>query len=408
VNGSYNVGSGGDIANLTQTVSKLNNVGVSGPVTINLTDASYSTGETFPLILNAIPGASSTNTVTIKPATGQSVTITAATTVIKLNGADFVTIDGSNSGGTDRSLTIVDNDTGTSSAAIWIASASASDGATNNTIKNCIMSGNASTTTVAGILSGSGTTFGGAADTANSTNTIQNNQIFRFQNGVSSPVTRLRWIRTGQSVVTHRIRGCDRQDGLPRYLLPERAELHRQRQHHRWCSPPRRLDRDRYRRERNDLRCSILANSISDIKNTNSGEFGAIGLWLSATSTASNLTAANNVIYDVAGQGYASGTGTADNGYGIYLSAGGGYKLYFNSVRMTSDQPDGGIPAAINISGVTTSASVDLRITSSPTLRRSARVTRSTAARLRPFTRASTTTITIRAPAHSVTLARPM
>ena len=114
----------------------------------------------------------------------QNVTLSASTTVFKLNGADFVTIDGSNNGTSSRNLTLVDNDTGTSSAAVWIASASASDGATNNTIKNCIMSGNAGTTTLAGIIAGSGTTIGNAADAANSTNTIQNNQITKFQNGI--------------------------------------------------------------------------------------------------------------------------------------------------------------------------------------------------------------------------------
>jgi len=177
LNGSYNIGAGGNFTTLTSAINKLNGVGVSGPVTLTLTDATYSTGETFPMVINAVSGGSSTNTVTIKPAT--TTTITATTTVFKLNGADFVTIDGSNSGGTDRSLTIVDNDTGTSSAAIWIGSASASDGATNNTVKNVILTGNASTTTVAGIIAGSGTTFGGVAEAANSNNTLQNNDIFR-------------------------------------------------------------------------------------------------------------------------------------------------------------------------------------------------------------------------------------
>jgi hypothetical protein len=109
------------------------------------------------------------------------VSLSATTTLFKLNGADFVTIDGSNNGSTSRNLTLNDNDTGTASAAIWIASASSTDGATNNTIKNCIMSGNASTTTLAGIVGGSGTTIGNPAEGANSTNTIQNNQIVRFQ-----------------------------------------------------------------------------------------------------------------------------------------------------------------------------------------------------------------------------------
>src|SRR3712207_9341611 len=60
--------------------------------------------------------------------------------LITLNGADNVTIDGSLAGGTDRSLTITNLQTSTTSV-IWIRSASASDGSSNNTVKNCVING---------------------------------------------------------------------------------------------------------------------------------------------------------------------------------------------------------------------------------------------------------------------------
>src|SRR5262249_4038858 len=48
--------------------------------------------------------------------------------------------------------------------------------------------------------------------------------------------------------------------------------------------------------------------------------------------------------------------------YGIMIDAGGGYKVYYNSVNMATNQTDGGIPAAINVdSTVTTAGAVDLR-----------------------------------------------
>ena len=64
---------GGNYSTLTQAVNKLNSLGVSGPVVLNLLDSSNTTspentGETFPIIINSVPGASATNTVTIKPA----------------------------------------------------------------------------------------------------------------------------------------------------------------------------------------------------------------------------------------------------------------------------------------------------------------------------------------------------
>jgi hypothetical protein len=107
---------------------------------------------------------------------------------------------------------------------------------------------------------------------------------------------------------------------------------------------------------------TIASNSISDIKQTNPSGWGSNGIFLSASSTASNLLVANNFIYDVASQGFNDVTAT-DNGYGIMVNTGGGYNIYHNSVRMTTDQvATTGITAAINVgSGITTAGTIDLR-----------------------------------------------
>jgi parallel beta-helix repeat protein len=127
--------------------------------------------------------------VTIKPAIGITTSISGDNTsaIIKLNGADFVTIDGSNAvSGTSKDLTISNTNAGTTASVIWIASATASDGATNNTIKNCVVTGNASTTTLMDIFSGGTASVSttGNALTANSNNTIQNNRISKAQYGI--------------------------------------------------------------------------------------------------------------------------------------------------------------------------------------------------------------------------------
>ena len=107
---------------------------------------------------------------------------------------------------------------------------------------------------------------------------------------------------------------------------------------------------------------SISGNTISDIKQTNSGGWGSNGIYLGSASTTSNLTVANNVVYDVASYGYSSGWGAADNGYGIFVGTGGGYKLYYNTIRLTTNQTSAGNTAAINISSsITTAASLDLQ-----------------------------------------------
>ena len=73
----------GIYSTLTAAVADLNLRGVSGPIRFLLTDATYSTGETFPITFNIanenLPTA--TNTVTIKPNTGVTSIITGATAI---------------------------------------------------------------------------------------------------------------------------------------------------------------------------------------------------------------------------------------------------------------------------------------------------------------------------------------
>lgn len=189
--GVYTVGSGGNFATLTSAAASVSLRGVSAPVTFSLTDATYSTAETFPITFSQSPGVSATNTITVKPATGITATITgtSTTSIIKLDGSDYVILDGSNTvGGTTRDMAIINTNTNTSgNAVIWIASATASDGARNNTIKNCLISGNAATTTQFGIFGGTTTAIGTGSTNAlapNSNNTIQNNQLMKAQIGM--------------------------------------------------------------------------------------------------------------------------------------------------------------------------------------------------------------------------------
>lgn len=188
LSGSYNVGTSQTYATITAAVADVVLRGVSSAVTFNLTDASYSTSETFPIVISEISGASSTNTVTIKPASSVTTTITGSSTtsIFSLSGADYVIIDGSNNNSTSRDMTISNTSTSTSSGVVWISSFSASNGATNNTIKNCVITGNSITTTYAGIFMGGSASIvvTSTAQAANSNNTISNNQISNSYHGI--------------------------------------------------------------------------------------------------------------------------------------------------------------------------------------------------------------------------------
>ena len=108
---------------------------------------------------------------------------------------------------------------------------------------------------------------------------------------------------------------------------------------------------------------SITRNQISDVK-SNKGifGFGSNGIHLTLSVTNANVTISNNFIWDVSAFGFA-GVTSADNGYGIMLDTGAGYKIYDNSVFMGTNQTAAGShTAAINIaSAVTTAGGVDLR-----------------------------------------------
>ncbi len=194
--GTYTVGNGGNYATLSQVAGDLNSCGIAGPVTFSLLSTYNSNLETFPITFNNITGSSSTNTITIKPAAGVSATIegntgtTSNTSIIKLNGTKYLTIDGSNSAnGTSRDLTIRNLGTSTTSAVVWLGSASLTVAPVGCTIKNCIIKGASPTTTLAAIFSGAGTVISSTTSTGKSIAaqtdiTISNNSLSSVQNGV--------------------------------------------------------------------------------------------------------------------------------------------------------------------------------------------------------------------------------
>ncbi|MDR2207097.1 MAG: T9SS type A sorting domain-containing protein [Flavobacteriaceae bacterium] len=105
---------------------------------------------------------------------------------------------------------------------------------------------------------------------------------------------------------------------------------------------------------------SITNNQIMFIKQN--GPYGAVGIMLNASNTTGTNNIFNNFIFDIAADGW-DGTAFSDNGWGIYVNSGTGYKIYNNTIYMRLDQfaPEG-ITAAMMIgSGVTAVGALDLR-----------------------------------------------
>jgi hypothetical protein len=364
LSGTYTVGNGGAFSTLTAAVNALNAAGVSGPVTFSLTDNLYAVTETFPIVINPFSGASAVNTLTIKPAAGNSPIISGnASSLININGADYVTIDGSNSGSNSKELTLLNNSTGTS-ACIAVSSLGTGLGATNITIKNCLIIGGSSTATgVIGIYAGGATvsTSGTGADNdnLNITGNVVNRAYYGiYTRGVASTgmldnlsIT-LNIIGNVNPVNTVTFSGIDVQNAnnpiIQSNFISNMAQ-------------PAGISTNPAAINIGGTITSgyILGNVINGVRNPNSFGYGAFGINTSGTIT--NLFIIANDISDISTMNYST-TSTFYNAFGIRITTGGTYNVYYNTVNLFGPVPNVGttahMSAAILFTGGTT---VDMR-----------------------------------------------
>ena len=338
--GTYTVGSGGSFTTLTDAVNAYNTKCISGSVVFNLTDASYPS-ETFPIIINSNVSASATNTLLIKPATGitPSFSGTVAAALISFNGASYVTIDGSNSGGTDRSLTITNTNTVTPTA-ISLVSMGVGFGASNITIKNCNISTGSSTSIGYGIALGGSSPGSSGAD--NDNNTIQNNAISNVTIGIyaygtaavsSGGMDNLNV--SGNSVTTNTTIatiGIQLGNGLNSLVQGNNLNIFTSA-----SSQPVGISL-----ETGFVSSSIKNNLLTQVNTSSTGGYGSRGITIGTGILTSNLLISNNTIYGVNGSNYSSFTNSSSMGIGIGMVGGsatlttttGGVKLYHNTVNM--------------------------------------------------------------------------
>lgn len=171
--GTYTVGVAGTYPTLTAAIAVYNTRCLAGPIVFELLDATYTEAGAMTTIKH--PDASMTNSLTIKPASGVTASVSASVAsgaLLKILG-NFVTIDGSNNGTTTRDLTLTNTNT-TGPTVIHIGSTGTSP-ITNVTIKNSIILNGA--TTASAIVTSDGAALGSAGFFNNIT--IQNNSIQR-------------------------------------------------------------------------------------------------------------------------------------------------------------------------------------------------------------------------------------
>lgn len=195
VSGVLNVGTGPgqDFASLTTTgglFETLNQRLLTGNLTVNIT--SDLTAETGAVPLNQPLSLNNGEfTITLKPSgAGRTISGNGSEALLKLRGVDRFTLDGSLSGGTDRSLTL--RNTNTSSglrAVIWLASLGVGAGATHNIFKNLNITTSAAQTIIGapdyyGILACGDTLLGYGDD--NDDNLYENNYVTRVSVGIAT------------------------------------------------------------------------------------------------------------------------------------------------------------------------------------------------------------------------------
>jgi hypothetical protein len=353
---------------ITAAVNHLNANGVSGPVTFLLKDAAYNntTGEVFPITITQFTGTSAINTVTFKPYADVNTTILGSyvtgqngmPAVFKLDGADNIIFNGSNSTLTTRNLTIANGNTPdyVERTIIWVAS-NGNNGASNITVKNTnirmivknqlgkhclgIYSGNN------GIDSNNGI-FMQPASANNASLTVTNNDFINvkegiFVNGGNVQCTDITITQNDLGAEDNRetviqpaclsnVDGFKYNENLVYNLLRTTADGN-------LTSAGIFITGD----TKNGY---ILRNNIQGMTKEVTDSYTFAGITLASTNNNANILVANNFILDVAGNG---STDSKLNGHGINVASGGKYKIYHNTVSLNKNQTTPGYSAALYV-----------------------------------------------------------
>lgn len=345
---------------LTNAVNKINTSGVSGAVVFLLNDANYSvaSGEVFPITIKQFAGNSAENTLTIKPNFNKTVVIraeninswTPTQAVFKFNGADFVTIDGSNNGSQTKNLTITNANILEYSkrSVIWFANESNTNGASNNTIGNVnIVQETIKGDLAVGIYSGGTAVDANVASAPNSNNTITNVNFTKVGQGVYVTGNATSGLQSENWKISHSFFGSAvtaNKSFLGIYLNNVK----------KYTINNNTIDGIlKTTTDYNPIHAGIyttgnssdgviFSNKIANIKET-TGSAGSTGIFVSGNNT----KVYNNMILNVSAKGNG---GNLNNGYGILINSGQAISVYHNTVLMAENQSSGS-SAALHVNG---------------------------------------------------------
>ncbi len=340
ISGAKTVGSGGDYPSLSGAgglFADINSKVVSGNITVTILD-NLSEDGTNPL--NQWSEEGGPWTLTISPASASNKTISGsfAGGLIRLNGADRVTIDGRYSG--SGSWLTFQNTSTSSSAVFMLMSLGTGQGATNNTIRNCNISTGTSSAITYGIHIG-GSTLGssGADNDDNSilynTITVASNGIYAFGTASSSSGGLDNLTVTGNSVTCSTsvaAIGIRVSNILGSTISGNEVDVQQS-----VSNAPVGISL-----EAGVNTTTVSSNIVKRSAYTGTNGYGGRGITVGTGLVTSNITLVNNVVYGVTGDNYSSFGYSSSMGIGIGVDGNtstlstntGGVNLYYNSVNM--------------------------------------------------------------------------
>lgn len=329
LSGVYPVGVGQVYPTITAAIADLNVKEVVGPVTFELWDATYSASETFPLIIGPYAGMSASNTVKFKPKAGVTATVTGSSTsgIMVLYGVNYITLDGSNSGGTDKSLTWENTNTGANTYVIGVFNYN-NAGSSNCAIKNCLIKASSQVTTnTYGIILNAA---GGGYDNI----IIDNNTIFSARYGMQFAGVSTALATNGQ--ITNNIIGSAIDATAIQYrgILLSYADNTLISGNEIMGAPAG--NANTYQAGiyiiAGSTNTKIRKNRIHDFYYTGTSGYGNYGIYYNAEST-TPTEISNNIITAIKSDGDPGNLNYAPAG--IYLFTGGNCQIYHNTIHMT-------------------------------------------------------------------------
>jgi len=335
ISGTKHVGVGKDYATLTAAAAAINSYVFSGPVTLILDDNTYP-NEIYPINFNSNPGSSATNTLTIKPKTGATPHFTGAANangLILLNGIDYVTVDGSNSGGSDKSLTIENTSSANNSYVFGILDNGSSNNSNNITLKNCTFLGMNTVLvneTYVIVLSANG---------GHDNCVIDNNTIARSKYGIA--VFGSDANKNNNLVISNNTIGSVvPTDYITRYGIGIAESVNPLIYGNDIMGPADGILLDQLYGivfYNNNINPKIYNNKIHDWFAFGMGSMGIKAQNEIATSSAEIY---NNLIYNIKCYGMNPGPSN-NNAYGIFVRWGGNYKIWHNTIYLSGPYLDG-------------------------------------------------------------------